>query len=415
MKAQLSEPVGFVLFVVAIIIFMVLSRIFILGNSVYTLSTTIDRNENERLKAASNALFLMKEERTELPLLDLLGRGVADRTDIIVLGPDEPQINISEELEWRLNAMFGKNNWHMKIPFPERIEFSTQIVIVADMSSSLCDDLNEMKKLPLIIEDMNKKGKKVFATLYMLGQSSCFYYNYPEIVCSDFETEHFKCRTLLLRDNQVCKFVGLPGANWDTKEDWGNGIACAAETGPVGGWAENSVRLGIIITDELSGGSECSCSQWQEFVCGAFMCKGCVVDDACKSCDVGIPSNQFQSVENGLRASTGNNMSVFGLLANPCGDITAPGTGFEFICHCEDVLKNHLSYIAVNTSGSVFALKNSSQVSSTIIDIIIKSEPHPMNEIDIGAPLPSRSRIRSHETLVPVAAGNYTKARLYSW
>src|SRR3989338_8510216 len=100
MRGQLSEPVSFVLFVITIIFFIVVSRIFILGDAVHTLSTTIDRNENERLKAGVNALFLMRDDRYKMSLLDLTGRAVSERTDIVNLGPTSTPINVSDELEW---------------------------------------------------------------------------------------------------------------------------------------------------------------------------------------------------------------------------------------------------------------------------------------------------------------------------
>ncbi len=412
-KGQMSESVSFVLLVTAIIFITVIMRLFILSESVQSLRITADRSENERLKSGTNALFLMRDKTYEMSLLDLAGRAASERTEVVYVGLTLDPVNVSYELEWRMDALFGKGNWHLTIPFPGKKQFVTQMVLVADVSGSLCDDLNDLKKLPPIIEDINKKGREVFATLYLLGKSECSRMQppYPEIVCSDFETEHFKCRPLIWfgsppgrlsqptkpEDVRVCKSLGM-GGKFQTNEDWGNGIACASDWGPVGGWEApaESIRLGIVISDELSGGSEC----------GKF--------DACASCGVGSNTAQAKSLENGVAGALKNDVKVFGLLANPCGPLTAPGSGAEFICDCKDVLANYMNYISSKTGGRTFALADASEVSKVIEEIIIKSKKEVTAKIDIGNAIPSRARVHAYEILVPTT-GNYTKATAYIW
>jgi len=448
-SGQLSETVSFVLLVTVILFMIIIMRIVILSDSVQALRITVDRNENERLKSGVNALFLMSDERYEMSLLDLAGRAASERKELVFISDVLYPVNVSEELEWRMDVLFGKGNWHMTIPFLEKKEeeFITQMVLVADVSGSLCDDLNDLKRLPPIIENINKEGRTVEATLYLLGRSECSSRGYDEIVCSDFETEHFKCRPLKSssdRDRQdddkddenddeefyydiagredddqekpsnVCKLTG------ETTEDWGNGIACAARWGPVGGWAESekSIRLGVVISDELSGGSECGCKQWESYECTIdgkiYTCRDCVEDDACVSCDIGTNTLQDKSVNNGITEALDNDVKVFGLLANPCGNITAPGSGNEFVCNCKGVLANYMGYISSITGGESFALVNASQVSDIIEDIIIKTKKDDMDKIDIGSLIPSHVRIYAYEILVPTT-GNYTKATAYAW
>lgn len=425
-KGQMSEPVAFVLLIVAIMFMIIIMRIFILSDSMQALRISADRSENERLKAGINALFLMSDERYKMSLLDLLGRAASESTEIVYVGNTLDPVNVSHELEWRMDALFGKYNWHITVPFLGKREFITQMVLIADVSGSLCDDLNDLKRLPNIIENINKKGREVEATLYLLGKSECSRLGYNEIICSDFETEHFKCRSFGVdkdkkdkdkkdkddKSSDVCKLTG------ETLEDWGNGIACVSLQGPVGGWADGSIRLGVVISDELPGGSECGCMKWKKYVCTIagkkYTCQDCIEDDGCASCNIGSGTSQDKSLSNGVSIALQNDVRVFGLLANPCGEITAPGSGNEFICNCRNVLANYMDYISSKTGGESFALVNATQASDVIEDIIIKSKKDTSDKIDIGSKIPRRVRIHAYEILVPTAR-NYTKATAYIW
>ncbi len=343
------------------------------------------------MKSGVNALFLMRDERYKMSLLDLAGRAVSEGVEMVSLGDTLQAVNISRELEWRMDALFGKGNWHLTIPFPEKKEFLTQLVIVADVSGSLCDDLNDLKRLPFIIEDLNKKGRSVFATLYMLGLSDCSHplINLPDIVCSDFDTEHFRCGII------PCPPI-KPTIDWQTEEDWGNGIACASRLGPAGGWSEGAARLGIVISDELPGGSECG------------------KNDACASCNVGSATYQYRSLDNGIESATENKVKIFGLRADPCGSVTAPGTRGAFICYCKDVVGNYMNEITSKTGGKWFELEDASEVTKIIEKIIIETKKPEARIIDIGSPIPKRVRTYAYELLVPTNR-NFTKATAYTW
>ena len=83
------------------------------------------------------------------------------------------EVNVTEELKWRLDALYRPDHWYVKIPFPD-VEREIQMVVVSDTSGSLCDDVLALGNITNIIKGLRLKGKKVSMTLYLLeGQLSC--------------------------------------------------------------------------------------------------------------------------------------------------------------------------------------------------------------------------------------------------
>jgi len=382
-KAQLSNIIGFAILVIAVTLAIILFRLFIVSGSVQTLGTVSERHESERLKSGVNALMFMSEERSGNTILDLIGIAGGLRNDAVYLGPVIGTINVSKEIEWRMNALFGPGHWYVYVPFPEKLA-DIQIIIVADTSGSMGDDLANIKKhVPDIIQDLINDGKNVEATVYLLpgGSYRCNQFTKPPLSCKPLE---------YLREKAHC---GVTGGGWKTSEDWGNGLACAASYGPEGGWDPGAVRIGIPLSDELPGSST----------------------PGCPSLDGN--SDQAQSLRNGIKAAKKYNVRVFPLRANPCGSGSGGGAQGNEICECgETELVRYMEKIANETNGTMYLLEDAEEVSEAIKDIVSKIEVPVTKSISIGTKPPYGRRVRAYEVLVPIPeSGVYTKAYFYEW
>ena len=379
-KAQLSNIIGFAILVIAVTLAIILFRLFIVSGSVQTLGTVSERHESERLKSGVNALMFMSEERSGNTILDLIGIAGGLRNDAVYLGPVIGTINVSKEIEWRMNALFGPGHWYVYVPFPEKLA-DIQIIIVADGSGSMKDDMDDISKnVPKIIDDLRSEGKNAEATIYILGKIN---------KCNRFkETKFFKCKPWeYISDKVTCVLKG------QTDEDWGNGLACAASYGPEGGWDPGAVRIGIPLSDELPGSSYPTCPPLEG------------------------NSNQAQSLRNGIKAAKKYNVRVFPLRANPCGSDSGGGAQGNQICECgKTELVRYMQKIANETNGTMYLLEDAEEVSEAIKDIVSKIEVPVTKSISIGTKPPYGRRVRAYEVLVPIPeSGVYTKAYFYEW
>lgn len=374
-KAQLSEAVGFTILVITVTFLIIIYRIFIASGSFESLGVISERHETERLKAGTNALFLMSDEKSGTSMLNLVGIAAQLRNDKIYFGPTIGTVDVSQELIWRMDALFEKDHWRIVVPFPNKTA-DVQIVIVIDTSGSMKDDIDDVREnLPRIIKELKDAGINVEATVYLLPGG-------PYGNCSDFPAELMRCKSM---EQLNCDLDISGGDPSSTSENWGDGIACASLWGPGGnGWQQGAARVGIMISDELSGSTGCA-------------------SDQNGACDVSNCVDGWQSVQNGRQGALNNQVTVFGLKA--VND------------ECHNRIIEWMNYIAEPTGGTTYELKEASEVSKTIKDIIVTVyPPDSLSRIDVGSAPPRNIRIRAYDILVPLPVpGEFVKAFIYQW
>ena len=110
-RGQVSEATAFVILVITVTFLIIIYRIFIASGSYESLGIISERHETERLKSGTNALLLMSDEKSGTTMLNLAGIAALLHNDVIYFGPTIGDVNVSEELTWRMNALFEKNHW----------------------------------------------------------------------------------------------------------------------------------------------------------------------------------------------------------------------------------------------------------------------------------------------------------------
>lgn len=404
MKGQVFETLGFVIIAIAIIGVIVMLRTTGVGGFFNTLLSIVERGEHEGVSAGVNALFFMTEQKSGKSIQELMGTAAFVGNNSINLGPVIGYVDVSKEIEWRLDAMLGKGHWYMKVPYPP-IEPDIQIVFVVDTSTSLCDDVQNMEKaLPIVIQDLKLAGKKVMATIYLMaGGSPCCDYT---IACDKFPASpELQCTSIVAAN---CPNLGSYG---QTEEDWGHGIACTAESGPQGGWKPGSVRIAIPVSDELPEGSECHG--------GNYCCP-----------DINQYTEERKSLDAGINAALNHSIKVFPFKGEPCGTICLKGMGTAFTqlqCDCSNFVTQYMTEIASKTGGEMYQLNDSTQMIEALKDAIRKSIPTRTQQLEAGSKIGyeqralevqagSKTAMRAVEVPIPVAIiGKYTTAYVYQW
>ncbi|MEM7826712.1 MAG: hypothetical protein QXQ40_00630 [Candidatus Aenigmatarchaeota archaeon] len=396
MKAQAFEMLGFVILAVAILVVTLMLRTASIKGYAYTTKSLFETQEGESFRAGVNAILHMTEERTGKSMIELIGIAAYIGNDTINFGPVIGKINVTKELEWRFNVLYGEGHWYIYIPLtkPER---EIQIVIVSDTSGSLCDDVLALKNITYVLEGLRQVGREVSMTLYLLeGQlSGCCE---GTITCGDFpSTQYFSC-DVISRAN--CSLGGV-----QTEEDWGNGLACAIENGPKEGWLDYSVKVGMPLSDELPGGSE--------------------------TCTMSTGSFQYRSLQNGIRAAKERDVIVFPLKAETgkdcCPSCNCPGTQDCGICFhnkwmftrdqciCDDTLSWYMSEIANQTGGRMIALKDALEIINAIKNVVVEIEPKGIPFIEAGYKVPEGKNIRAVTVAMPTLTQKYVELQAKQW
>src|SRR3989338_6525390 len=101
---QVSEATAFVILVITVTFLIIIYRLFIASGSYESLGIISERHETERLKSGTNALFLMSDQKSGTTMLNLVGIAAMIHNDVIYFGPTIGDVNVSEELTWRMNA-----------------------------------------------------------------------------------------------------------------------------------------------------------------------------------------------------------------------------------------------------------------------------------------------------------------------
>jgi len=426
---QLFEMLSFLVLAIAItgvIIFLKFYSVTGFGRVERGLA---ERHESEGFRAGANAFLMMTEEKTGKTLRELIGIAAYIGNDTIDFGPVIGKINVTKEIEWRLDALYGPKHWYLHVPYPH-IAPDIQIVVVVDTSGSLCDDVNAMvENLPDVVEELRKvHHKKVSMRIYLLnGNLNCCDHMGGTISCLRFpDNEYLDCKTME-RIGGKFECSELNPGQYKTEEDWGNGLACAIKYGPKGGWIDFAVKVGIPLSDELPGGSESLCS-----VSGS-----------------GIDTEQRKSLENGIKAAKEAGVIVFPLKAEtgkeccpkcncvsgkdkPCNICYKSGTSDEWgftktQCKCDEEVTQYMEEIASETGGEMIALTDASKVVDAIKDIVTKTTRPRQTFLDAGdktayekrqreVQYGSKKSLRAVTTPIPVAiSGEYTKIYLYQW
>jgi len=402
-KAVVFETMSFLILSIAIISVILLMRFYLVGGAGRTFGTVIERHVEEGVRAGVNSVLYATEERTGKTMLELMGVASYVGNDTVDFGPFIGKINVEKELEWRLDKIYGKGKWYVRVPYPN-IQPDIQIVFVVDTSTSLCDDVDEMaKNLPFLIEDL-RKTRQVTATIYLLmgGANCCELGTHTDlgpIACTKFkEKEYLHCGGLT---PTICPGLGGGGQR---DEDWGNGIACAAKGGPKEGWADFSVRIAIPLSDELPQGSEC----------------GGV--NQCCSGSPGSYAAQHISLVNGINAAKNNSVVVFPMRANPCGRVCSLSRGQVFEdftktqCDCGGLLTEYMTEIANATGGKMFNLKDPKDLVDAMKSVIASVTPTRKPQLEAGTKPPAGVDLRAVTVPVPISlAGVYTTAYIYEW
>jgi hypothetical protein len=408
-KGQVFEILGFLILAVAVIGIILFMRIYLVGSYGKTFSTIVDRQVREGSDAGVKSILATTEDKSGKSILELIGIAAYIGDTNIDLGPGVGAFDLKKEIEWRFDAIYGKGHWYMSVPFPN-ITSNLQIVVVADTSASMCDDLkNIADNVPKMLTYLKSLGRKAEVTVYMLpGQSACVFNGVPmEIDCNMFnQSKDFQCRTMRSLD---CTWLTTERAD----EDWGDGIVCAIRWGPVSGWDRFSTKIIIPISDELPGGSECGVDKGAD-------------------CTLSLCPTQRIILDNAMIVAIANYIPIFPLKAYPCGYVcqpsTTPGDPPEcadlskdfggYYCTCGNgLLKDWMNEIGTKTGGAMFELSDASDASKAISSIITLATKRKVQALEIGTKPPiTEKNIRSINVMVPVSlAGVYTEATIKEW
>ncbi len=415
MKGQVFETLSFLVLAIAIIGIIILMRIYLVGGFGKTFINLAERQQDQGVSAGVNALLATTEERTGKTQIELIGTSAYVGNTTINFGPTVGFVDVAKDLMWRFDALFGKNHWHIKVPYPD-ITPDIQIVMVLDSSSSMCYSIPVIsQKLPQVVDALRQSGKKVSVTLYMLpGSVQCC--NGFVISCSPTEfpeKPYFHCRGIeTIQDQCAAKLPS--GGQIQTDEDYGDGLACAIQTGPVEGWKRGSIKIAIGASDELSLGSECG---------GGLSC--------CPTLSAYPPA--IQSGQNAVNASLENNVPLY--LIQPidfvdkartqCGSICFYDGSSQYTatlndpqCKCTDVVTQYQQGLASATHGQAYTLNDLSaqDIVDKIQNIINNQKQKRIPALDIGAPIPAGVNIRAVTIPIPISlAGVYTNATISEW
>jgi hypothetical protein len=417
MKGQTLEMIGFLLLSVAIIVVILFMRVYLTSSYGKSFLTLSERQEIEGSRAGANTILQTTEIKTRRTLLDLLGIAAYQTDPELDFGPVIGKVNPLQELEWRMDSIYGEEHWYVQIPYPDVIP-RYQIIVVVDSSGSLCDDFSDIANdLPKIIEDLREQGYNVAATIFMLpGGAKCCRLpgGISSLNCQGlFETtKNIHCINLDRNamedlDRQMCNSQVNPR----NSEDWGRGLACSIDVGPYEGWYDFTAKIGIILSDELTTGSENAGTNWVT-----------------------------ESMEIAIRSAQGNNlheiiMPVFPFKANTgkeccpsCSNcpseceicIFKDGIEWdmfpELCCIHDGELTSEMQNLATETEGTYYELSGSEQAAETIKMLLEEHEFEIKPYLELGTNPPGNKNLNS--VIIPVTTpylGGYTNIYITTW
>ncbi|MBN2094653.1 MAG: hypothetical protein JW727_01265 [Candidatus Aenigmarchaeota archaeon] len=402
-KGQTFEILGMVVLGVAIIGLLFFLGVFSMKDYTNTAKDLTERQQLESFKAGVNSILYTTESRTGKTMIELLGIAAKSGNTTIYFGPGVGEIDVKKELEWKFDAIYGKGNWYLRIPFPN-VSADVQIVAVVDTSASMCEQIYALvTDVPQVIDDLRANGKKAEMTIFLLGTPSCCIQKNGAWIPFDVrketkETDYFHVVAMPLNyENMVCRNpCGGQGSN---DEDWGAGLECAIAMGPYKGpgqfgWRENVIKVAIPISDELPGGTECGC-----------------------------PSGGSRTLfDRGLKRATQDDVYIFAFRGDACGTIKT-GAGCQSVvvpdnyCSCSrGTLSQWMDEMSNTTKGQMYDLSDVSDSAETIEKIIKEIQPNRVPYLEAGTVPPKGKNIRSSTNILPVTVlGKYVELYVYHW
>jgi len=418
MKGQTLEMLGFLILSVAVIGIIIFMRTYLAGSYGKTLLSLMERQETEGMRSGLNTILQTTDPKTGRKMEELIGISSytekVKKGDKIDFGPGIGEVDILTMLEERFNGIYGEGKWYLKVPPADK--FFTQIVIVVDTSASLCDDVDNIKSsLPKIIQDLSEEYD-ITATIYMLpgADSSCCKktgYGGYDLTCDLFEgklTDNLQCMSINSLD---CVGNMLP----QNEEDWSRGLGCIIQKGPPQGWNEKSTKIGIILSDELSGGNDDSGEELyynmasleigkkkaEEIGMYVFPIKTETGRKICPGCDC----------PNYPECSCAPNICVY--YQNQQYPVFS-----KIQCKMDGILYSQMKRIAEPTEGDVYELSGSGEATKSILEIIkrVEAEEREKRSIKLGIPPPKNKKINTETLTIPIPLiGKYTNIYLYQW
>ncbi len=432
-KAQTAEILNFLVLVVAVTIIILVLKFVVVDQMGDTGGTAQEAQEEGSFRSGANAFMVMTEEKSGKTFLELLGYvGYTENTTVDLGGPKKPLvINVTEEVAKRLDKIYGEGHWYLELPIPHRS--GVEIVVVADTSLSMCDDILDLKTgIQDILTELKKAEKETYIYLYFLGNVPTCYWmdNETDIVhkvtvdCSEFKDTGIECIDISIAGNKECrKSYPLQGQG---EEDWGNGIACISEIGPQHkngevGWGDFTVRIAIPLSDELT------CSTYNPG--GGCNCYNAKYDGTGSNC-----ATQRKSLNNGIESAKKNNVMIFPLRADPCGiqcTSLSESSCYSYnrkssyprkcpnsvpcdYCDCGNTtLKEWMGHMASETGGQMFDLAIGSPAKA--IKEMVLNQSFERKPVVLGSPIPGGTRIRSFIVAAPMPNYEYLNLTLKQW
>lgn len=403
-KGQTFEMFGVVILGVALIILLFFLGIFSAGDYQGAAEKLTERHESESFKAGVNSIMYTTDPKTGKTLTELLGIASRKGNTTIYFGPGVGEIDVRKELEWRFDAIYGKGNWYLRIPFPN-VTADIQMVAVIDTSASMCEQIKILvTDVPDVLESLRAKGKKAEMTMFFLGSPNCCvqeggswkHFNVFEYAKN---TDYFHVATLPQNYKGLqCKNpCGPPGSS---DEDWGAGLECAIMMGPYKGpgefgWRENVVKVAIPISDELPGGIECGCPS-------------------------GISRSLF---ERGRQKAVDDSVYVFAFRGDACGNIVSGPSCEETTipnnyCTCSrGTVGEWMEELSNATAGKMYNLSYVVESADSIEKIILEIQPNRVPYLEAGTiPPKNLKNMHSVTNILPVTVlGKYVEIYVYSW
>ncbi len=393
MKGQTLEMLGFLALSITIIVVILFMRRYLATGYGESFSRLVERQEIEGQRAGTVSILQTTEEKTEKTLLELLGL-VAFQTDwSLDFGPSTGSVDISEEITWRMNEIYGENKWYIKIPYPDVIP-RYQIIMVIDTSGSLCDDFQNIKvNLPLVIETLRGEGYNVAATIFMLpGGAECCEGGTLSCEGSFSTKKYLHCIDM---DNSECRSYGISIQN---EEDWGRGLACGILRGPYEGWYDFTAKIGIVLSDELPTGSASTAGRTQD----NDESLGVAIDYATENEAPDITMNVFP-----FKAKTDDPVCI---------------QGYPDMITCTDCIVNsyHLTdsmnQLADVTGGELYELANAQDAPDKIAEIFTDHQFEVGQYMELGNLPPKGKDINSVTLTIPVPyVGEYANIYIKTW
>jgi len=424
------EMMGFLILAVTIIGIILFMRTNLVSSYGRTFSTLTSRQETEGMRSGVNSILLTTEEKSKKTILELIGTAVYNEKHVLNFGPVVGNIDVKKELEWRFDSIFGEGKWYLKIKPPEIIP-PIQVIMILDSSTSLCDDVKDIKEnlLPIIKELREEDKKNITATIYMLpgAGGECCGDEKIEMICSKIklpETPYIHCVDFENIEIPPLPIDIFPRRSDCTnppqnEEDWGRGLSCAIEKGPWEGWLDESIKVGIVISDEVSYGSE--------------------LDDG--NCNVNL--NNEKSLKIGINSAKNNKMKIFSIKTSTgkneclsCSEDCEPNICMMWYddiehwqntwverwiftkeaCECDQKLEDQMKNLSQETEGKFYPIERAEEVSESIREIFTEIEVNRKYVLEAGNSKPSNKNIKSHTITIPVPyTGEYTDLNIYYW